>query len=753
MKGALISCFILSLFLVSINLFCGPAYSQEVPVVTAIEVKGVKRIEEGSVKAKISQKIGEPLSDEKTSDDIKAIFKMGYFDDVKVNMEPFEGGLKLIYMVEEKPTIIKVDFQGNKEFDDSRLKEKTTITAGAISDINLINDNAIKLRAFYEDEGYYLAKVVPVVRKAGKGEVVLTFQINEGEKVKIRDIRIEGNKAISAGKIKAAMKTKVRGWLSFIFGTGYYKKDEMRADIDRIRDVYYDKGYIKVTVGEPVLQLTDDKKGMKITISVSEGDQFKVSSVEIAGNKAYKEDEVRKLIKISPGKVFDKSVLSQDVVAISDKYANNGFALVSVFPDLIPDEEKKTVRVVFRITEGDKYTVGKISITGNTKTRDKVIRREIRLDEGDTFDASSLKRTYERLKNLQFFETVDIQPKPLHDEKIVDLDVAVKEKSTGSISVGGGYSTLDHFMVMFDVTQSNLDGSGRGLRLKAQLGSKSSFYEISYKDPWFMDKPYYLNASVYKTYRVYGDFDSKATGFSVSLAKNLSEYWVASLGYNLEQANIYNVATTASSIITDQEGTKLTSAISPAIARDTRDNYLDPTTGSRNSIGFTFAGLGGSNDFIKALADSSWYFPVPFSSTFMLRGRFGYEVGLFGKEVPLYQRFFLGDINTIRGINYGDAGPKDVNSQPFGGLSELIFNAEYVFPVVPEYKFKGVVFADAGRAYGIDEVIGSNLTYTTGFGIRWVSPMGPIRVEWGYNLNRYHGEASSKLGFTFGAAF
>jgi len=738
---------------VVLHLFSGSAYSQELPVVTAIEVKGVKRIEEGSVKSKISQKIGEPLSNERTSDDIKAIFKMGYFDDVKVNMEPFEGGLKLIYLVEEKPTIIKVDFQGNKEFDDDRLKEKITLTAGAISDINLINDNAIKLRAFYEDEGYYLAKVVPVVRKAGKGEVVLTFQIDEGEKVKIRDIRIEGNKAISSKKIKAAMKTKVRGFLSFIFGTGYYKKDEMRADIDRIRDVYYDNGYIKVTVGEPVLQLIEDKKGMKISIPVSEGDQFKVTSVEITGNNAFREDELRKLIKISPGKVFDKSVLSKDVVSISDKYANNGFALVSVYPDLIPDENKKTVRVVFKINEGDKFSVGKISISGNTKTRDKVIRREIKLDEGDTFDASSLKRTYERLKNLQYFETVDIVPKPRHDQKVVDLDVAVKEKSTGTLSVGGGYSTLDHFMVMLDITQSNLDGTGRGLRLKGELGSKSSFYELSYKDPWFLDKPWYLNAGLYKTYRVYGDFDSKAIGFSVSLSKTFWEYWAASIGYNLEQANIYNVANNASDIVTNQEGTKVTSAISPGLVRDTRDNYQDPSSGSRNSLGFSFAGLGGSNDYIKGLADSSWYFPAPGSATFMLRGRIGYEVGLLGKEVPLYQRFYLGDINTIRGINYGDAGPKDINSQPFGGLRELIFNAEYIFPLASEYKFKGVLFFDSGRAYGVGETIGSNLDYTTGFGIRWVSPMGPIRVEWGHNLHRLPGEASSKIGFTFGSAF
>lgn len=748
-----INCFILSFIIVFVHLFSGPAYSEELPVVTAIEVKGVKRIEEGSVKSKISQKIGTPLSNEKTSDDIKAIFKMGYFDDVKVNMEPYEGGLKLIYVVEEKPTIIKVDFQGNKEYDDSRLKEKITLAGGAISDITLINDNAVKLRAFYEDEGYYLATVVPVLRKAGKGEVVVTFQIDEGELVKIRDIRIEGNKAISAKKIKAAMKTKVRGILSFILGTGYYKKDEMKADIDRIRDLYYNNGYIKVTVAEPVLQLVDNKKGMKISIQVSEGDQFKISSVEIAGNKEYKEDELRKLIKISPGTVFDKSVLSKDVVAISDKYSNNGYALVSVFPDLVPDEDKRTVRVVLRINEGDKYSVGKISISGNTKTRDKVIRREIKLDEGDIFNSSSIKRSYERLNNLQFFETVDIQPKPRHEEKIVDLDVAVKEKSTGSISIGGGYSSIDHFVTMLDIAQINLDGTGRGLKIKGELGGKSSYYELSYKDPWFMDKPLFLSASIYKTYRVYGDFDSKATGFSVSLSKNFWEYWAASVGYNLEQANIYNVSSTASTIVTDQEGTKITSAISPAIARDTRDNYQDPSRGSRNSLGLSFAGLGGSNDYIKAVADSSWYFPVTGSTTFMVRGRLGYATGLFGKEVPLYQRFYLGDINTIRGINYGDAGPKDVNSQPFGGLTELIFNTEYIFPISTEYKFKGLVFFDSGRAYGSNETFGTNLDYTSGFGIRWVSPMGPIRVEWGYNLNRKPGEASSKVGFTFGAAF
>lgn len=751
--GRKFNCLVFGFLLISFSILPITVYSQGLPVVTAIEVKGLKRIEEGSIKSKISQKIGEPLSDEKTSEDIKTIFKMGYFDDVKVNAEPFEGGLKLIYVVEEKPTIIKVDFQGNKEASDSTLKEKITLAAGAISDITLINDNANKLRAYYEDEGYYLAQVVPVIRKAGKGEEVVTFQINEGDKVKITEIRIEGNKVLPQSKIKGVMKTKERGWLSFILGTGYYKKEEMKADIDRIRDLYYDNGYLQFTIAEPVLQISDDRKGMKILLRVAEGEQFKVSSVDISGNKAYSEDELRKLVKITPGTVFDKSVLSKDILALNEKYSNNGYALVSIFPDLIPDEKNRTVKITIKIMEGDRYTIGRISIGGNTRTRDKVIRREIRLDEGDLFNAAALKRSYERLNNLQYFDTVDIAPKPRPGEKVADLDVTVKEKSTASISVGGGYSSIDHLVADLNVMQTNLFGTGRVVKLMGELGGKSSYYELSYKDPWFEDKPITLGTSIYKTYRVYGDFDSKAIGFDVNLSKNFWEYWAASLGYSLEQANIYNIAANASSLVLDQAGKKVTSAISPSIARDTRDNYLDPSRGSRNAFGFTFAGLGGSNAFIKGVLDSGWYFPVYGPTTFMLRGRVGYAAGIFDKEVPLYQRFYLGDISTIRGINYGDAGPKDVNGEPFGGLEELIINSEYIFPIVPEYKFKGVVFADAGRAYGVEETFGTNLTYTTGFGIRWISPMGPIRVEWGVNLDRKHGEASNKVGFTFGSSF
>ncbi len=740
------------LTLLMIFIFSLTANSQE-PLVNLIEIKGLKRIEEGALKARMSQKTGDPLIQDKITEDIKAIYKMGYFDDVKVDIEPFEGGLKIIFYLKEKPTIIRVDFQGNKEFDDSKLKEVIAINPGALADVTLINDNAVKMRSFYEGEGYYHAAIVPVVKTVNEEEVVLTYQIDEGKKVKIKEIIIKGSKAISSKKIKKVMKTDERKIYSFITSGGYYKKDEMRADIERIKDLYYDNGYLKITVAEPVIELVG-KEAMNIVITVSEGEQFFVSSFEITGNKVVSTEDLRKLTKIAPKKPFSKEVLKTDVTAITNRYADYGYALVVISPDVVPDEDKKEVIVIYRISEGDKYSIGRIDISGNTKTRDKVIRREIRLDEGDVFNASSLKRSYERLNNLQFFETVEISPKPKVEEKTVDLDVKVKEKPTGFLSVGGGYSSVDGFIGIIDLTQGNLFGKGQYIKAKAQLGGKSSFYEFSFKDPWFMDKPISFGASIYKTEREYGNFSRKSTGFELSLGKNFWEYWHKSIAYNFERTTIFDIKDDASIIVKEQEGKKTTSSISPAIARDTRDNYLDPMRGSRNSMHVTFAGLGGSNAFIKVLLDSGWYFPVFDVTTIHLRGRVGYASGLFSKHLPLYERYYVGGIYTVRGLNYGDAGPKDINNnEPLGGEKQLIFNAEYIFPIVSEYKLKGVVFFDAGRAYDKGETFGSDLRYTTGAGVRWISPMGPIRIEWGYNLDKRAGEPSSRVEFTFGTFF
>jgi outer membrane protein insertion porin family len=742
------------LFMFFLIFFFTPCFvhGQELPIVNSIEIRGAKRIEESSIKSKITQRVGDPISQEKVSEDIKNIFNMGYFEDTRAEIEPFEGGIKLIYVVKEKPTIARIEFQGNKKLDDSKLKEKLTITTGSIADAVLIQDNANRLRAFYEEEGYWLSSIVPVTKRISPDEVSLTYQIEEGSKVKIKKINIEGNKAIPAKLIKKTMATKEWGIFSFITSSGYYRKDQMDVDIEKIRDLYFDRGFIKVAIGEPEIKLTSDRKGMNITIPVSEGDQFKISSVEFSGNKVFGDDEIKKRITLIPNTPFSKANLRRDIFSISELYSENGYAVAAITPDLIPDENAKLVKVSLKIDEGDKYRIGKIEISGNTKTRDKVIRREVRLDEGDVFNSKLLKRSYERINNLNFFENVDINPKPRPEEKLVDLEVKVKERPTGYLSVGGGYSSVDKLIGMVEVTQGNLFGRGQLLKLRGEFGARTTDYELTFKDPWFMDKPIFFSATLYKLIKEYIEFNKKSAGFGLSLGKDLSEYVRGDITYNYENATIYNVSENAATIIKEQEGTFSTSSLTPSIVRDSRNNYLDPTRGSRNSIYLTYAGLGGKNKYIKSELDSAWFFPIK-KTAFMLRGRFGYAAGIWGENLPLYERFYVGGIYTIRGLDWGDAGPKDEKTgDPIGGTSELIFNVEYIFPLLSEMKLKGVVFFDAGNAYESFDNFGK-FRYTTGAGIRWISPMGPIRIEWGYNLNRKAGENASRVEFTFGSFF
>jgi outer membrane protein insertion porin family len=741
------------IILLLVSVFIAPAllFAQEQPVINSIEIKGLKRIDEIAVKSKITQRAGEPISQEKTNEDIKSIFKMGYFDDVRAEIEPFEGGIKLIYVVKEKPAIVKIELQGNKEFDDTKLKEKLTITTGAIADAVLIQDNANKLRAFYEEEGYWLSRIVPVVKTINPDEVSLTYQIEEGPKIKIKKILTEGNKAIASSKIKGVMETKEWWLFSFISSSGYYKKDRMESDIEKIRDLYFNNGYIKVVVGEPRIQLSDDKKGMFISIPISEGDQYKIASIDISGNKAFDSNSIRGRISMLPNKPFSKANLRKDIFSISELYSENGYALITVTPDLIPDESKKLVSISLKIDEGDRYRIGRIEIAGNTKTRDKVIRREVRLDEGDLFNSALIKRSYEKINNLNFFETVELIPKPKPEEKLVDVDIKVKERPTGFFSVGGGYSSVEKFIAMVELTQGNLFGKGQFLKLRAELGGRTTYYDLSFRDPWFMDKPISFSANIYKMTKEYIDYNKEATGFGVSLGKRFSEYWWTDIAYNFENANISNVASDASDIIKDQEGKSTTSSITPSLVRDSRDNYLDTSRGSRNSIYVTYAGLGGSNNFLKSEIDSSWYFPIG-STTLMLRGRYGYATGVGGKKLPLYERFYVGGIYTVRGLGFGEAGPKDEETGDYiGGTNQLIFNIDYTFPLVSEIRLKGVVFTDLGSAFNAFKEM--NLRHTAGLGVRWISPFGPIRLEWGYNLDKKEGEQPSRFEFAFGTFF
>lgn len=729
-------------------------FAETGPQIKLIELTGNKKIGDATIISKIRSSVGTPFSKNAVQEDIKRLYRIGYFDDIRVEIDTFEGGVKLIFVFIEKPTIVSLDFQGNSEYETKDLKEKITLTSGAIANLSLITDNVRKIIAYYHSEGYWLVKVTPVLREISDNAVALTFQVDEGPKVVIKKIEIEGNDALSAKQIKKAMQTRKRWLFSFITGSGIYIKEQLKEDVERIKQLYHNNGYIYVAVSEPKIVLDPDRKKLTLFISISEGDQYRIGELKVTGNTAISGPEILGSIKSAPGLIFDRGALRDDISGTIDLYMEKGYAMADINPIVDVKAEEKIANITLSVTEGGIYKIGRIDISGNTKTRDKVIRREMRLDEGEIFNKKLIKRSYQRINNLNFFEKVDLTPMPRTEEKVIDLNVDIKEKMTGMLSLGGGYSSIDKFMVMGEITQTNLFGKGLYLKLRADLSSRRTNYNLSLSDPWFMDKPISASVSIYNEVLEFPEYDKKATGGAVGFGKEFSEYVGGKIVYSLEYVEITDVLDSASSIVKDQEGEKITSSISPSIWKDTRDSYIDPTTGSRYALYTTIAGLGGDNYFVKTVADSIWYQPAIWNTTFSIRGRLGYATGFNDEKLPLYERFYVGGISTIRGLGFGEGGPRNENGEKKGGNYEAILNTELIFPLLEDIKLKGVLFFDYGGAFDEDDDIGlSDMRRTAGFGVRWLSPFGPLRLEWGFNLDPRFDENDNKIEFSMGGVF
>lgn len=742
--------FILFLF---ISYFSSEGWSEEIK---AIEIHGNRKIEGEAIREMIKTKEGDVFSPDKIKEDIKSIYGMGYFDDIRVEKEAFEDGIKIIFLVVERPIITEILFEGNEEIEDSRLRERIRLSPGAFLDHFLALENAEKIRSYYEEEGYYHAKVSPIIKDITKERVGLTYEIMEGEIVKIRDIKIEGSEAISERKIKGSIKTKEHWILSWLDSSGIYKKETMKEDIERIRSIYYNNGYIQAQVGEPKITLTEDGRRVDILIPISEGNQFRIKEIRVQENRIISTDEIKSAMETKEGELFSRDTLRKDITNLVDIYSDRGYALVDISPIITPDTKTNTLEIILNINEGGIVRVGRIMISGNEKTRDHVIRREMRLDESDTFSTRLLRRSYERINNLQFFESVEMVPEPTQKNDVMDIHIKVKERPTGMISIGGGYSSVDKLLAMAEITQGNLFGKGQYLKLKGEYSSRRMNYTLSFREPYLMGKTISGGIGIYREEREYDSYKRKASGGNLSLSKGFTEYLSGGVSYNYEIVNISDITPGASLKIKEQEGERTTSSTELGLAWDSRDNFLDPTRGSRNSIFLLYAGgpLGGDNSFYKTVIDSSWYFPIFWYTAFMIRGRVGYADGLEGRPLPLYERFYVGGINTVRGLRWGDAGPKDITGEDIGGNKELIFNLEYIFPLIRDIRLKGVIFFDAGKAFDNDESINiRELRTSVGGGFRWISPIGPFRIEWGYNIEPEPGERRSLWEFTIGTFF
>ena len=776
------------------TLFAGTvARAEEETKVTLIEVQGNKRIETATILAKIKTKEGGIFSPAQIKEDIKTLYQMGHFEDVQVKTEGFENGLKVIFSVKEKPLIREITFEGNDELTTEKLKEGMTLLPRTAFNIQLIQETAEKIRLKYQDSGYYDAVVVPVITELRGGDRNVVFDIEEGDKVKLTQIIITGNKALTADEIKEPLKTQEHWFFSFLGRSGTLRTEELKEDQETVRNLYYNKGYIQVQVDEPVIKpltetrrartwLPDEEKyvygkmttytlkdELVVSINIKEGDQFRVGSVTVKGNSLLSDSELDKEIKLKKGDVFSRDVLKQDVSRIMDRYDALARPFASVIPLFNIDQEKKTVAISFDIQEGGEVRIGRINVSGNSKTRDKVIRREMRLDEGDLYSKKAIKRSYDRINNLNFFESIDIVPERRLQEPVMDLNVKVKEKMTGTLSLGGGYSSVDKLIGIAEVTQGNLGGRGQLLKFKTQWGGKNRIVMLSFMEPYLFDEAIWGRVDLYRQMTEYDGYKIDSNGFGLGVGKTFDEYLSGSIKYNYDQSHARDITANPFPVVLEQQldfyGTVITtSAITASLTRDTRDYYLDPKTGARNTMFVEYAGgpLGGDPNFVKSVADSAWYFPLFWDTVFMARGRVGSVGSLIDKPVPIGERFFVGGSTTVRGFRYGTAGPVDSAGNRVGGNKELIFNFEYNFPIVPAARLKGVIFYDMGRAFddGTSGIPGEptrisyrELKHAWGFGFWWLSPLGPLRFEWGYILHKKEGDQPSKFEFSIGTLF
>ncbi len=716
-----------------------------------VEVEGNDRVETSSIQAVVSVRPGEAVDAAKIDRDVREIFRLGRFEDVSARVEDRNGVRVLVYHVAERALVRRVAFSGNEEFTTTKLRGLISISPPEIHSPAKVEKSVKALKSFYHQEGYYAVDVEASLEVDSRHEATLTFAVSEGDKVLVNSIEFEGNEVVDSKVLHKAMATKKRWLFSWLTGRGTYREDELKVDLERIADEYYNRGYIRVRVKEPKVTLTDDRKYMDVVIAIEEGDQYRVGDIDIEGDLLKKQEELLGLVKMKTGDVFSRKVLRESILALNDEYADQGYAYVNVSPLTRVDPESLSVGVVFDVEQGVQVSIDRIQISGNTKTRDKVIRRQMKIVEGDLYSASKLKESRRRVNNLGFFEEVNVTTARGKDDSEMELNVEVKERPTGTFSLGAGYSSVDGIVAQGSIAQDNFLGYGWKLNLAGSFGGRSTTYQVGLYDPYFLDTDYSLGFDIYRTRREWTDFTQKTTGGAIKFGMPINEDTRANFVYRYEQKEILDVDATATKTLRDQEGNHTTSSIYAAINRNTTDYHLDPSSGYVSEASIEYAGLGGTEKFAKYILDYRHFFPFKWGTVFSVHGQMGYLMKVSSEEIPVDERFYLGGINSMRGFKSREVGPYDVDNDEYtGGDKSAYMNLEYVFPLLKDMGLKGVVFFDAGNAWDENEEYFSTVRYSAGGGIRWLSPMGPLRLEYGYNLDPEDYESDSQFEFSIG---
>lgn len=721
-----------------------------------IRIVGNQRVEKEVILSAIRSKEGEPLSKERLSEDVKAVFGLGYFRDVRADVQETPEGAIVTFVVLEKPRIKDVAISGHQRVKREEIEAVLKVKKDEFFEPRAWEDSLEAVRQLYASKGYYTAQVSGEAEELEGNEVILYLDILEGPKGWITEIRFEGNEVFSDGRLKRVMRTKEKNWLSWLTKAGTMNREILEVDLARIRYFYHDHGYLDVEVSEPEIRVSRDGRSLSVIVRIEEGRQYRVGSVEIAGDLIAPKEEILREVKLEtkPGKVYRASQVERDREKLVGSYADKGYAFCEVSPLTSRDPQKGLVHLRFQVDKGPKVRLGRITVRGNTKTVDKVIRRDIRLAEGDVYKASEIRKALRKLRKLGIFKEVDISTVPTAQEDVLDLEVRVEEMPTGALQFGGGYSSLHGVVGMVSLSERNLFGRAIRAYIRATLGGEMNEFALGASDPRFLDTQYSLGFDLYNETYEYSTYDYQVTGGDVAVGKELTDELNADLVYRYDRQKVFHITEDASEYIKSYAGVTRISKVTLSLNYWTLDDFYIPTKGWDNTLSVTNAGgpIGGDVDFIKATLSVSYFRPVWRDLVFNLRGKVGMIEEYGGGRIPLGERFYVGGLRTLRGFEYGMAGPVDENGEPLGALKMFVLNFEFLYPLSKELGLRAAVFYDVGKGFDHWGDI-TPLRHAVGAGIRWYSPVGPIRIDWGYNLDRRRGEKASVWDFAVGIMY
>lgn len=738
-------------------------------VVKDIRVEGIQRTEAGTVFSYLPVKVGDTLTEEKTTAAIKALYATGFFKDVR--MESRDG--VVIVTVEERPSIAKVTLSGIKEFSEDDLKnslKQTGLAEGRVLDRALLDKAEQELQRQYFNRGKYAVEIKTTQTPLERNRVAVQIDVVEGDSARIQQINIVGNKAFKEKELLGLFTSSTPGWLTWYTKNDQYSKSKLAGDQEAMRSFYLNRGYLEFNIDSTQVSISPDKQGIYITVNVTEGPQYKVSDVKLAGQMLVPEAELKKLISIQPGEVFVRDRLTETTKKIGDRLGNDGYAFANVnaVPEL--DKDKNSVAFTLFVDPGRRVYVNRVNVAGNTKTRDEVVRREVRQMEGAFYDAEKINRSRERLNRLGYFEDVNIEtPSVTGSTDQVDVNVGVTEKSTGNVLLGAGFSSSEGLVLSGSVSQSNVFGTGNRLQVQLNSGSVNTVYSLSYTNPYYTIDGVSLGYDIYRrdvdssSLDNTSEYKTSSYGLGARFGLPVNERDYISFGVTYEQTAITVDPTVGASgptqyqLFVGPSGSRDddTLRLDTSWARDTRNSFLFPTKGLMQRVSAEVGTPIGSLQYYKLSLQHQQYFPLGKKFTLMLNGEAGVGDGLSGDPLPFFKNFYAGGNSSVRGFENGSLGPKDANKDAIGGTSRLIGNAELFFPLPglkDDQSLRMSAFIDGGAAF-VDTPSLDELRYSAGLAVLWVSPLGPLKFSLAQPLVTKTDDKTEVFQFTLGNTF